>query len=154
MLPSPAEMALMIFKQSIPDGLFEFKCNTHMLKIILVLDGTDNPAAISKKTGLPPKTVSDALLQLLNLQLVTTVQENGIFLDKSFLDFLQIQFSAAVGPVAEFIIEDTIKDFGHQMDSFPKEKAADLIMALAKDIQREDKKLIFKQNVITRIKQG
>ncbi|MFH0785472.1 MAG: hypothetical protein V2B20_26455 [Pseudomonadota bacterium] len=154
MQPSPAEMAQMIFKQSIPDGLFEFKCNTHMLKVLLVLNGTDNPAAISKKTGLPPKAVSDALLQLLNLQLVTAVQENGIFLDRSFLDFLQAQFSAAIGPVAEFIIEETIKDLGHHVDSFPKTKAADLIMALAKDIQREDKKLIFKQNMIVRMKQG
>ncbi len=147
-------MALMVFKPSIPDGLFEFKCNTHILKIFLVLDGTDNPAAIAKKTGLPPKAVSEALLQLLNLQLVTAVQEKGAFLDKSFFDFLQIQFSAAVGPVAEFIIEETIKDLGHQVDSFPKAKAADLIMALAKDIQRDDKKMMFKQNMIVRIKQG
>ena len=151
---SPAEMAQMIFKQSLPDGFFEFKCTTHMLKILVALDGSSNLAAIVQKTGLPQKGAEEALLQLLQLKLVTTARGNGVFLDESFLEFLKTQPSAAVGPIAEFLAEDAAKDLGHDILSFPAVKAADLVMALAKDIQREDKKLIFKQQMIARIKKG
>jgi hypothetical protein len=151
---SPSEMAYMVFKHTIPDGFFEFKCNSHILKVFAMLDGTANLATISKKTALPLKTVSESISQLLNLKLVTATNEGGIYLDEHFLNFLQVQLSAAVGPIAEILIEDAIKDLGHHVESFPAFKSADLVEVLAKDIQREDKRIEFQQKMVARIKQG
>jgi hypothetical protein len=150
---SPSEMAYMVFKHIIPDGFFEFKCNTHMLKIMMMLDGKSNLTTISQKTALPLKTVLDAISQLLNLKLAVVTNRSSVFLDKGFLSYLQTQFSAAVGPLAEYLIEDTIRELGHNIESFPIIKAADLVVALAKDIQREDKKLEFQRKMVARIKQ-
>lgn len=149
---SPSEMANMVFKHMLPDGFFEFKCTSHMLKIFMMLDGTTNMAAISQKTAIPMKAVSEAISQLQDLKLVVTTNEGGAFLDHSFLSYLRAQLSIAVGPVAEILIEDAIKDLGHHIDLFPTVKSADLVVALAKDIQREDKKLEFQRKMIARIR--
>jgi hypothetical protein len=151
---SPSEMALMVFKHTLPDGFVEFHCNSHMLKILMMLDGTANLATICQKTTIPLKAAADAISQLQSLKLITMTNRGIANLDESFLNFLKTQLSVAVGPVAEILIEDAIKDLGHQVESFPIIKAADLVLALAKDIQREDKKIEFQRKMMARIKQG
>jgi hypothetical protein len=151
---SPSEMALMVFKHTLPTGFFEFHCNSHMLRILMMLDGTSNMGIICQKTGIPLKEAAEAISQLQNQKLVT-MTDNGIaYLDEDFLNFLETQLSVAVGPVAEILIDDAIKDLGHQAQSFPIVKAADLVLALVKDINREDKKIEFQRKMMARIKQG
>ena len=151
---SPSEVALMVFKHAIPEGFFEFHCTSHMLKIFMMLDGTANLAAVAQKATMPLKTAADAIAQLQNLKLVAMTSNGIAKLDASFFDFLKTQLSVAVGPVAEILIDDAIKDLGHQTESFPVIKVADLVLALAKDIQREDKKIEFQRKMMARIKQG
>ncbi|MFZ1983630.1 MAG: hypothetical protein WAU91_04405 [Desulfatitalea sp.] len=152
MQPSIADMAHIVYQCSIPKDLMECTCDSYMLKLLVSLDGGATLAAIAKKLGLPIKSVSEAANRLLALKLIAPADGVAIHVDQSFMDFLKEQLSIAVGPIAEIIIEDTIKDFGFAMTSFPTYKVADLVALLAQEIQHEDHRRAFQQKMLERIK--
>jgi hypothetical protein len=151
---SPTDMAHKIYQHVISDDFFEFKCTHHMLKIMVCLDGTSNLVAVSQKAGLPMKETIDAISQLSTLGIIEASNSAETYLKAEFFIFLKKQLSTAVGPVAEIIIEDAVTDLGHGLDAFPAIMSAELVELLAKEIQHEDKRIIFQQNMITLIKQG
>ena len=63
------------------------------------------------------------------------------------------QLSLAVGPIAEIIIEEEMADLGYDPLKFPSKRAAELVDLVSREIQREDKKNLFKQNMIKKIKE-
>jgi hypothetical protein len=85
--------------------------------------------------------------------LITPVREAVAALDGDFLNFLRIELSHAVGPIAEILIEDAIYDLGHSISEFPTSQVAELVDLLSREIQREDKTIAFKQKVIKKIRE-
>ena len=75
------------------------------------------------------------------------------FLDHEFFDFLQIQLSLALGPIAAYIIEEEIQEFGGDLSKVPRHRAAELVDRLSRQIQRQDKKIAFQQAMIKIIKE-
>jgi hypothetical protein len=151
---SPAEMAHRIYKQVIPDDFFEFKCSNHMLKIMVCLDGASNLVAVSQKAGLTMKETIEAISHLSSLNIIEAAPNTETYLKADFFIVLKKQLSTALGPVAEILIEDAVGDLGHAFDTFPAIMSAELVELLAKDIQREDKRIIFQQNMIAFINSG
>lgn len=154
MQPSTAEMAHMVFKPAIPKELSQFECSSHMLMVLVQLDGRSNLAAVSKKAGLSIKDAVNSVSQLLAINIIENTPNGGAYLNKDFVSDLAKQLSVAVGPIANILIEDAVTDLGYTIDTFPAFKAADLVEMLAKDIKREDKRISFKQQMVARIKQG
>ncbi|MBW2357715.1 MAG: hypothetical protein JRF21_03180, partial [Deltaproteobacteria bacterium] len=72
---------------------------------------------------------------------------------KDFLDFLNAQLALSIGPIAEVIIEDTVDDLGHSLSKFPSHRAAELVDLLSREIQREEKRGIFKKNMVNKIRE-
>lgn len=151
---SAAEMAHRIYKTVISNDIVEIKCTNHMLKVMVCLDGTSNLVTVSSNAGLTMKEAIDAVTQLSTLNLIEATNNVEAYLKPEFFSYLKKQFSASVGPVAEILIEDAVNDLGHSMEAFPAIKSAELVELLAKDIQRDDKRLTFQQNMIALIKQG
>lgn len=154
MQPSPSEMAHMVFKHAIPNELSQFECSSHMLTVLVHLDGQSNLAAVSKKAGLSIKDAVNSVNQLLAIKIIEASSNGGAYLSKDFVNYLTKQLSVAVGPIGKILIEDAVADLGYTIDTFPAFKAADLVEMLAKDIKREDKRISFKQQMVARIKQG
>lgn len=152
MQPSPAEMAHMVFKQAIAQELSQFKCTSHMLTLLVHLDGKSNLTAVAKKAGMSIKDAVAAASQLSAINSIEATNNGNAFLDADFLKYLMGQLSAAVGPIAEILVEDAVNDLGHTLEAVPAFKAADLVELLAKDIKKEDKRMAFKQSMIARIK--
>jgi hypothetical protein len=125
-----------------------------MLRLLTALDGTLNLVGVAKKIGLPLKVILAAANQLTSYKLIAPVGGVVQYLAKDFMRYLLEQLSTAVGPIAEILIEDSIKELGYTIETIPIFKAPELVEILAKDIQREDKRLSFKQNMLLRIKQG
>jgi hypothetical protein len=53
--------------------------------------------------------------------------------------------------MAEVLIEDAVATLGCDRSQFPKHRAKELIGLLAPKIYREEKKSVFKQNLIKKI---
>jgi hypothetical protein len=154
MQASPAEMSHAVYGRAIPKELVEYRCTSHMLILLAALDGSTNLTAVAKQVDLPMKSVLSAVSTLLDLQLIQMADGAARYLDQAFMAYLKTELSVAIGPVAEILIEDGIKDLGHSPEAFPVYKAAELVELLAQDIQKEDKRLDFQQKMVSRIKNG
>jgi hypothetical protein len=154
MQASPAEMSHAVYRRAIPEELVEYRCTSHMLTLLAALDGSANLTAVAKQVGLPMKSVLSAASSLLELQLIQMADGAARYLDQAFMAYLKTELSTAVGPIAEILIEDGIKDLGHSIEAFPVYKAAELVELLAQDIQKEDRRIDFQQKMVARFKQG
>ena len=154
MKTSPAEMSHTVYRRTIPGKLADYTCTSHMLILLAALDGGANLTAIAKQVNLPVKDIITAASSLLDLKLIEISDGAALYLDQQFFDFLKAELSVAVGPIAEILIEDGIKDLGHSITAFPVYKAAELVELLAQDIQKEDRRIGFQQKMIACIKKG
>ena len=76
-----------------------------------------------------------------------------VVLDGDFFRYLINQLSLATGPIAGVLIEDEVQALGYEVDQFPAYRAAELVDRLAGEIRREEKKTIFKNNMVSKIQQ-
>jgi hypothetical protein len=149
---SSGDIFPLVFKRIAREGLGEFSLDSNMLSVLMELDGTQNLGQIVKKTNVNVGTMRKIMTRLLQLELVEPVEGAVSMLDDDFFGYLQIQLSLAIGPIAEVLIEDAVIDLGHQPTQFPSHRAAELVDLLAREIQREEKMVIFKQNMVNRIR--
>jgi len=80
-------------------------------------------------------------------------QHPNSFLDNEFFDFLKMQLSLALGPIAGYLIEDEIRGWGGDLAKIPRHRAAELADRLSRQIQRQEKKIAFQQALVKKIKE-
>jgi hypothetical protein len=119
----------------------------------LELDGRKSLGEIASKGGLEMSYIRVAIAKLLDLQLIEPADEAVSVLNGDFFDYLNDQLALAVGPIAGVLIEDSVADLGHTMSRFPSHRAAELVDLLDRQIQREEKRITFKQNMVQRLKE-
>lgn len=150
---SSGEISTLLFKRLLRDGLGDFALDPMMLTVFMELDGQTNLGAIAKKAGLNMSSMRDVISKLLQLNLIEQVENKTRFLDTDFVDYLSAQFSIAVGPIAQVLIEEEVHDLGFDMSKFPAQQVAELVDRLTREIRREEKKTIFKRNMINKIRE-
>jgi DNA-binding transcriptional regulator GbsR (MarR family) len=150
---SSGDISAIVFKPVVKDDLGNFSLDGHMLSVLMTLDGELTLGHVAQKTGLNMANLREATSKLLNLDLIEAVERVAHKADRDFFDYLIAELSLAIGPLAEVIVEDGVEDLGHTLQSFPTHQAAELINLLAQEIQRDDKKSEFKQNMVSKIKQ-
>jgi hypothetical protein len=150
---SSGDISAMVFGRILRDDLGEFSLDGHMLMVLMELDGKKNLATIAKKMGLNMVTMRTTILKLLQLKLIEPLEDAVSVVDEDFFDFLNNQLSLSIGPIAEVIIEDTVNDLGHSPSKFPSHLAAELVDLLSREIQREEKRSIFKKNMVDKIRE-
>jgi len=143
----------MIFKQVVAGGMGDVTLDSSLLNVFMELDGKKNLGIIAKKTGLNMGEIRDAISRLLKLKLVESSTENIMMADDDFLYFLNVQLSLAVGPIAEVLVEDEIVNMDHDILKFPASKAAELVEILAMTIEHEEKRSVFKLNMLNKLKE-
>jgi len=154
MMISTGKLLKLVFRRVNRKDLGEFSMDSHMLGLLMEVDGKRSLNQIAQSRGWKLGDIQNAIVRLLELKLIAPVQQaNVVTVDEDFLDYLRLQLSHAVGPIAEILIEDAISDLGHPRERFPANQAAELVDLLAKEIQREDKAMQFKKNIVDKIKQ-
>jgi len=143
----------LVFKESIKGDLGEFSLDSHMLKVLTALDGKKNLASVSRSINMNLGKLKEVLTRLHSYQLVEKVENAVPMLEKEFFDFLTGQLSLAIGPIAEFLIEDEIRELGDDLTRIPLRRAAELVNLLARQIPREEKRVGFQQAMVKKIKE-
>jgi hypothetical protein len=146
-------LATLVYRRLQRDDLGEFAMDSHMLTVLMDLDGRRSMAEIARSRGISAQALQAIVARLLDLRLIAPVEAAAAHLDADFIVFLKSQMSQAVGPIAEILLEDAVYDLGHQMDQFPANQVAELVDYLAREIQRQDKAIAFKQNVLLKIRE-
>jgi hypothetical protein len=150
---SSGEISKLLFKRLLRDDLGDFSLEPMMLTVFMELDGQTNLGVVAKKAGLNMSSMRDIISKLLRLKLIEKVENKARFLDTDFVDFLSAQFSIAVGPIAPVLIEDEVYNLGFDLSKFPAQKVAELVDRLTREIRREEKKAVFKRNLINKIRE-
>ena len=150
---SSAGISTMVFKRLLRDDLGDFSLDQKMLTVFMELDGQKNLAAVARKAGLNMSSMREVISKLLQLKLIEKVEEKILFLDNDFIEYLFGQFSLAVGPIAQVLIEDEIQDLGFSVSQFPTQRVAELVDRLSREIRRGEKKSEFKRNMINKIRE-
>ena len=150
---SSGDISAIVFKPVVKDDLGNFSLDGHMLSVLMALDGELTLGQVAQKTGLNMANLREAASKLFKLDLIETVERVAHKADKEFFEYLIAELSLAIGPLAEVIVEDGVEDLGHNLQNFPTHRCAELINLLAQEIQRDDKKSEFKQNLVRKIKQ-
>ena len=147
------DISAMVFKPIVKDDLGNFSLDGHMLSVLMALDGKLTLGQVAQRAGLNMANLREAASKLHKLKLIEAVESTAHAIDKDFFDFLVAELSLALGPLAEVIVEDGVDDLGYTFQNFPTHRAAELINLLAQEIQRDEKKAEFKQNMVQKIKE-
>jgi hypothetical protein len=140
-----------ILKGSIKSDLGEFSLDSQMLRVLMELNGQKDLASVARSLEMKMGTLKEVILKLDKLKLIE--KKATPMLDNNFLDFLKNQLNMAVGPIAEYLIEDEIQELGGESNTIPIHRAAELVDLLAKQILRKEKRVAFQQAMIKKIKE-
>ncbi|MBI5843980.1 MAG: hypothetical protein HZB23_04835 [Deltaproteobacteria bacterium] len=147
------DFSRMIFKRVMTGGLGEYSLDGQMIGVLVELDGSKNVGTIAEKTGISLEAMRRIIAKLLQLKIVLPVKKQVKVIEADFLEALEKELALAIGPIAEVVIEDAIADLGHSLDNFPADQAAELIDYISQEIQRDDRRNTFRQNMVNRIRQ-
>jgi hypothetical protein len=93
------------------------------------------------------------ITKLNKLNLVEGVERAVSLADQEFMEFLVAKMSVAIGPLGEIIVEDGLEELGFTRNNFPSLRIAELVNYLSQEIQREDKRIEFKQAMLKKIRE-
>jgi len=150
---SSGNILALVFRRVVKENIGEISLDSSMLRVLMELDGKRNLSEIAKKTKVNMSEIRKVVSKLLQLKLVEPVHVTVPVLDEDFFEYLQAKLSLALGPIAEVIIEDALNDLGHKRSQFPSHRAAELVDLVAREIQRDEKKGPFKQDMVNKIKE-
>jgi len=150
---SSGDISAMVFRRVVREDAAEYSFDAQMLTLFMELDGKKSLAVIAKKTGLKMSSLREAVNKLLKIKLIEAVAEAISAVDADFMDTLKRELSLAIGPLAEILIEDAVNDLGQSLTPFPTRRAPELVESLSREIQREDKRAVFKQAMVRKIKE-
>lgn len=140
-----------VFKLVVRNEPGEVTLDTNMLRVISELDGRKNVGTIARNIGMELRELKEIISRLLKHNIIALVDKPVPSLKGDFFVYLADQLSMATGPMAEVLIEDAVASLGYDRSSFPKHQVQDLIELLARKIFREEKRAIFKLNLIKKI---
>jgi len=152
MVDLSGDISILVLKGSIKGDLGEFSLDSHMLQVLMQLDGKKNLGTVASSLSIELATMKMVIAKLAELGLVEKPGVTVPAISKEFIDYMISQLANAMGPIAEVIFEDEIDEFGGDPTRIPKNSAAELITRLAKEIPREEKRLEFQQAMVARLK--
>jgi len=152
MVDLSGDISALVLKGAIKGDLGEFSLDSHMLQVLMQLDGKKNLGTVASALNIELATMKMVIAKLVELGLVEKPTPAGQGISKEFIDFMVAQLANAMGPIAEVVFEDEIQEFGGDPTRIPKNRAAELITRLANEIPREEKRLEFQQAMVARLK--
>jgi hypothetical protein len=150
---SSGGVAAMVFKPIIRGELGKLSLDGQMLSVLMALDGKKTLGQVAQSTGISLADIRQVITRLNNLKLVESVVRAISIVDQEFIDYLVSRMSIAIGPLGEIIVEDGLEELGFNRNNFPSLRTAELVNFLSQEIQREDKRIEFKQAMLKKIKE-
>jgi hypothetical protein len=153
MAPFSGDISALVFKGSVKGDLDEFSLDSQMLRVLMSLDGKKNLASVSRSINMNLETLKEVFIRLHKIQLIEKVEVAVPMLNDDFFTFLKNQLSVALGPIAEFLIEDEIQTLSDVPGQLPFHRAAELVNLLARQIPRPENRVVFQQAMAQKIKE-
>ena len=145
---APAQLASAVFQRVIREGAGQLSLDSRTLTFFVEVDGIKTVSEIAAKCGIGNSEAREIVDRLLELELVEPIPAAAEVVDEQFMAFLSQQLAMAIGPIAGVIIDDAVADLGCRMDAVSAHLAPELVEMLAREIQREEQRIDFKQQMV------
>jgi len=149
---SSGGVAGLVFKQSIRGDLGKLSLDGQMLSVLMSFDGKKTLGQVAQQSGITLGAIRPIVARLIKYKLIEPVETQENVVDQDFMAYLVSQLSVAIGPLGGIIVEDGLEDLGYTKTNFPTHRTAELVNLLSQEIQREDKRIQFKQVMLKKIK--
>lgn len=153
---SIANLSQVIFKMSTGDLTSEINLKPEAWRVLTQINGTRSVAEIAKNIGMDETTainVADWLFKARILEVAPgSVAPAGETVDATFFNSVTKELARAMGPLASIIVEDEIVALGESMDSFPRERLADLVERVSESIKDSNKRVNFQRVMLEAIR--
>lgn len=149
------DLAKMSFRKVVTQGAGEITMDGQMMRLLMEIKDGEPVVEAAKRAGFTSaQALWETLEKLIKANLIQSLQapqDSG--LGEAFAQQLNQQLAAAVGPMADFILTRALTEIGYQgrVAEIPKAKAASLIMHLARQIPREEKRADFQKVMLGKI---
>ncbi len=147
-VPSPHA----IFRLCVRNHSVEMNIKGDQWNVLAMTNGTKTVLEIARTLGWDEFKTSKVISQLVQEDMLEKVEGKGSQskknVSKDFFQMAETEFKKIMGPVASFILDDHIVEFGETKDSFPQDQALPLVEALSEDIPNGGKKKEFKKAMI------
>jgi len=124
-----------------------------MLSVLMTFDGKKTLNQVAQQVGIDLVAIRPIAARLIKYKLVERVEVAVNAVDQEFIAYLVSQLSVAIGPLGGIVVEDGLEDLGFTKTNFPTHRTAELINLLSQEIQRDDKRIQFKQAMLKKIKE-
>jgi len=141
-----------------PNAIFRISVQSHsedknikgdQWNVLAMANGSRTVLEIARALGWDEFKTSKVICQLVQEELLEKGEDKGApskkFLDRHFFQRVENELKKIMGPVASFIIDDHLVEFGETRDSFPQDQALSLVEALSEDIANDGKRKEFKK---------
>ena len=126
----------------------------HDWEMLAVIDGIRNAAEVARELKVEDIDLARTLyrLKLAGLVELATVQvaapQQRALAGPGFFTALTTVVAAAMGPLAEIIIDDAVEDIGFTRANFPRDAVATLAERISGEIRDPDKRVRFQQSML------
>lgn len=137
-----------VFRLAPQTGAEETNIKADQWKVLALTDGTRTVAEIAETLKWDEFRTSRIVYQLAQSNLLERGETPKPALGKKlvsegFFPTIENELKRIMGPVAPFIIEDKLEEFGFGKGSFPRDRAGFFIDAISEEIQQETKRKEF-----------
>jgi len=143
----------LVFKQAIRGDLGKLSLDGQMLSVLMSFDGKKTLGQVAQNLDLEMTTIKPIVARLIKYKLVERVEPAVDAVDQDFMTFLISQLSVAIGPLGGIVVEDGLEDLGYTKTNLPVHRTAELVNLLSQEIQREEKRMQFKQVMLKKIRE-
>ncbi len=137
----------------------EISLNALEWNVLRHINGKESVKDIAEKVELNMLDVCKVFVKLYNAGLIEVAGESieekpaaASGVDPYIFAKISQRLAEVVGPLAEIIVEDAIKELGEDKFSFPKEKLPDLVDVLSKEVSDPQKLIEFQKDMLNLIK--
>jgi hypothetical protein len=125
-------------------------------RVLALVNGERTIAEIAKVLGIDEPAAAQLALSLYQAGVLEVAQGAATpvraSVDGHFFDEVTHQLAAAVGPLAEIVIDEEIENLGESRKQFPRERIPDLVERVSQAIPDEAKRIKFQQVMLEAIR--
>jgi len=138
----------MFFRKAIRKDNKAVSMDGEMIRLLLSVDENKTLSRIGEEIGMNTAVLKETISKLVRMGIVEPVAKKTNFLSSAFLNELTVNLTHAIGPMSEFLIEDTVSAMGFAINEIPLNRAPELITVIAEGIPDDQTRANFKKKMV------
>ena len=147
-----------IFRISLQNDVKDKNVKGDQWNVLAMTNGNRTISEIARALGWDQFKTSKAIYRLIQAGFVERTEERRVSsrkaMGENFFSMLEHELKKVMGPVAPFIVDDKLIDFGESKESLPQDQALSFVEAVGEEIPNEQRREEFKKEMMEFLSAG